>query len=390
MSYATYISRSDSGLFYFRLRLPPPVASVLGVKEVRRSLSTKERTEAMRKALSLYEDIHRVEQATRNPGNCLPLPPSLQKYSRRHASARAYQDPRLILEKGLEHYKREHQHLWTEKTAQEVEAIISRFDFGAARKFADIADLNAQAQAWCDGQAMDRPCPEDRTVRVRDAFAQEQPLLLPLPDDDFPVAERIEVSLGKTPYARFDTNDYSVPAQHVRRSLTVFATAQRVRILDGATVVASHPRSYDRGQQIEDPAHIRALEDTKRSARQHRATDALVACVPSVKDLLVQAAAHGYSLGAVTRGLMALLQRYPAQELDQAVRDALARGVPHPNNVLLALDARRHVRGEAPPTPVQLPEHLRSRDVTVQPHRLDSYGQLTERPDDDEPECEPA
>ncbi|BAP87180.1 transposase, IS21 family [Burkholderiales bacterium GJ-E10] len=262
--------------------------------------------------------------------------------------------------------------------------------FFAARQFADIDDLNAQAQAWCDGQAMERPCPEDRTVRVRDAFAQEQPLLVPLPEDDFPVAERIEVNIGKTPYARFDTNDYSVPAEYVRRSLTVLATTSVVRIMDGAKVIASHPRSYDRGQQIEDPGHIRALENAKRSARQHRTTDALVACVPAVKDLLVQAAAHGYNLGAVTRGLMALLQRYPAQELDQAVCDALARGVPHPNAVRLALDARRHARGEPPPTPVHLPEHLRSRDVAVRPHRLDSYDQLTERPDDDEPECEPA
>ncbi len=262
--------------------------------------------------------------------------------------------------------------------------------FFAARSFTDIDDLNTQAQAWCETQAMDRPCPEDRQVSVREAFAREQPLLLALPEDDFPVAERIEVHIGKTPYARFDTNDYSVPAEYVGRSLTVFATASRVRITDGAKVVASHPRSYDRKQQIEDPAHIRALVDRKRSARQHRATDALVASCPAVRDLLVQAAAHGYNLGAVTRALLALLQRYPAPELNQAVCDALARGVPHPNNVRLALDARRHARGEAPPTPVHLPEHLRSRDVAVRPHRLDSYDQLTDRPDDDEPECEPA
>ena len=48
-----------------------------------------------------------------------------------------------------------------------------------------------------------------------------------------------------------------------------------MRILDTATVLATHPRSFDRGQQIEDPAHIEELERHKRSAREHRATDRL-------------------------------------------------------------------------------------------------------------------
>ena len=56
---------------------------------------------------------------------------------------------------------------------------------------------------------MDRPCPEDRSIPVREAFAQEN--LLPLPDASYPTDERVEVRIGKTPYARFDRNDYSVP-----------------------------------------------------------------------------------------------------------------------------------------------------------------------------------
>jgi hypothetical protein len=37
-------------------------------------------------------------------------------------------------------------------------------------------------------------------------------------------------------------------------------------------VVASRPRSYDRGAQIENPAHFDALVAHKREARQHRDT----------------------------------------------------------------------------------------------------------------------
>jgi transposase len=46
-----------------------------------------------------------------------------------------------------------------------------RDSFFAARRFADLDDLNAQAEAWCDGIAADRPCPEQPTSSVRAAFA---------------------------------------------------------------------------------------------------------------------------------------------------------------------------------------------------------------------------
>jgi transposase len=39
-----------------------------------------------------------------------------------------------------------------------------RDNFFAARTWRDLDDLNAQAEAWCLGQAADRPCPEDRVV----------------------------------------------------------------------------------------------------------------------------------------------------------------------------------------------------------------------------------
>jgi len=258
--------------------------------------------------------------------------------------------------------------------------------FFAARRFTDIDDLNAQALTWCEGQACDRPCPEDTTMSVRAAFAREQPLLLPLPADLFPIAERVEVTISKTPYARFDLNDYSVPPTHVRRALTVLADTERVRIAEGATIVAEHRRSYDRGAQIEDPVHLQTLVQFKRSARQHRATDALTRAVPAAQQLLVAAAAHGYNLGSITAALGRLLPRYTPAEMQVAVLDALERGVPHPNAVRLALEHRRELRGQPPPTPVTLPEHLRARDVLVQPHALGTYDQLTERSDDPDPE----
>ena len=187
--------------------------------------------------------------------------------------------------------------------------------FFAGREFTDLADLNAQALAWCNGPALERPWPQDPAISVGQAFAQERALLLPLPEAPWPLAERLEVSIGKTPYARFDLNDYSLPHTHVQRTLTVLADPQWVRICDGPHLLACHQRSYDRGQQIEIPAHLDALVATKRTARRHRATDALVRAVPAITELLSRAAVRGHNLGSITVALERLLRQYPLTEL---------------------------------------------------------------------------
>ncbi len=159
--------------------------------------------------------------------------------------------------------------------------------FFAARTFHDVDDLNVQALAWCRGVAAERRCPEDSTRSVHQVFTEEQPLLLPLPPKPFPVEQRLEVSVPKTPYVRFDLNDYSVPHTHVRRTLVVLASLDTVRIVDGQTLIATHPRSFDRAQQIELPAHLEALTAHKRAARSHRAKDRLHHAAPSTPPIAV-------------------------------------------------------------------------------------------------------
>ena len=257
-----------------------------------------------------------------------------------------------------------------------------RESFFAARSFTDLDDLNAQADAWCCGLAADRRCPGEPDRSVREVFADEAPRLLPLPDNPAPLLECVEVSVGKTPYIRFDLNDYTVPHTHVRRVLTVLADPHEVRIVDGTNLLACHPRSYDKGAQIEIAGHVQALVDEKRAARQHRATDRLAHAVPASRTLLERAAERGANLGAITVALMRLLDQVSAAELQAAILEALARDVPHPNAVRLALERRREQRGEAPPIAVELPEHVQARDAPVQPHALETYDRLKDTDDE--------
>lgn len=251
-----------------------------------------------------------------------------------------------------------------------------RDNFFAARSFTDVDDLNAQAKLWCDGPAANRRWPEDDQLTVAQAFEREKSSLMDLPEHDYPLEERVQVHAGKTPYVRFDLNDYSIPHTHVRRTLTVLATSTRVRVLDAQTVLAEHPRSFDRAQQIEVATHIAVLVDHKRGARQHRATDQLTQAVPGCAELLKRAAQRNHNLGSITAALSQLLARYGAQAMQVAVADALGRDVPHPNAVRLALERAREARHQSPPVVPQLSERARSLDVTVRPHKLDSYDQL--------------
>ena len=250
--------------------------------------------------------------------------------------------------------------------------------FFAGRPFKDVDDLNAQADAWTSGPASQRRCPEDDALSVAEAFAQEQARLLPLPDEHFPCDEIKAVAAGKTPYVRFDLNDYSIPHTCVARTLTVAASLDQVRILDGAGVIATHLRSYDRRRQIECPEHITALLEHKHQASAHRGTDQLVQAIPASRELLRQAVERGELLGRTVRVLLDLLKRYGVAELTHAISEALERGVPHPNAVRLALERRRQALAEPPPLAVSLPEHLKQRDTPVRPHPLNDYDALME------------
>lgn len=273
-----------------------------------------------------------------------------------------------------------------EKGRTERAISFIRRAFFAARQWRDLDDLNDQALHWCRGASAERPCPENRSISVRQAFAQEQPMLLPLPTNPYACDDRCEVAVGKTPYVRYDLNDYSVPHTFVQRTLTVIAGAADVRVLADGQVIATHPRSYDKHQQVENPEHIDALTVVKARARQHRHTDRLSAAAPASAELLNQAAFRGDPLRSIVAELIDLLDHYGANELQAAILEALARGVPHPNAVRLSLQRRRDERHLPPPLAITLPGDRRIRELVVRPHDLDDYDPKSTETDYDQTE----
>ena len=271
-----------------------------------------------------------------------------------------------------------------EKGVVERTIRFVRERFFAARRFTDIDDLNEQALLWCHSVAAQRPCPGDTDKTVREVFDEERPRLLSLPDNPFPTLERVEVSVGKTPYARFDLNDYSIPHPYVRRTLVVLASLDTVRIADAGDVIAEHPRAFDRGQQIEHATHIQALVEHKRASRQHRATDRLHHAAPSAQALFERTAQRGAQLGVLTRGLIALLDTHGASALEDAIARALTLPHPHLGTVRQLLDVERRRRNLPPALPIVLPDDPRVRELNVRTQSLDDYQQLIGDDDNDD------
>lgn len=141
-----------------------------------------------------------------------------------------------------------------------------RDSFFAARSFSTLGILNQQALEWRDRVALARRWPNDDSRSVAEAFEEERPRLITLPSHRFETDLIKSVRADKTPYIRFDLNDYSIPHSCVGRPLSLAASQTTVRVLDGLTEIASHRRSYDRHQRIENPAHLAALLEIKRKA----------------------------------------------------------------------------------------------------------------------------
>jgi transposase len=251
-----------------------------------------------------------------------------------------------------------------------------RDSFFVAREWKDLDDLNEQALQWCLGVSAQRKCAEDRTMTVAEAFALEKENLLALPDNPFPAYELAEARVGKTPYVRFDLNDYSVPHTLVKKTLSVVADMKTVRILDGRQEVACHQRIWERGRQIENPDHIKELEEHKKEAKQHRGMDRLRHAAPSSKEMLRMCAERGGGLGGLTSGLLKLLDLYGAAELEQAIREAVESQSVHLSAVRLVLERRRREKDLAPPVEIAVPDDPRIRNLVVIPHSLSTYDEL--------------
>lgn len=254
-----------------------------------------------------------------------------------------------------------------------------RHGFFEARRFTSVQDLNAQLADWIERVAHARKVPGDPASRtVCDALKEEKPRLLALPEHPWDCDLVKPVASGKQPYIRFDRNDYSIPHHLAGKPLVLLASESVVRITNGAGghVFATHARSYDEKQVIEDPAHVEELAREKRRAHELRGRDRLRASCPSVDAFIEALALRGEHLGGQVSRLLKLLDLHDAAEVEAAIKDALGRGAIGAASVAHVLDQRARARKRPPSLDVVLPADPRVRDLRVTPHALHTYDDL--------------
>jgi transposase len=260
-----------------------------------------------------------------------------------------------------------------------------RESFFEGTRFTTLEDLNRRAWAWRDQVAHARPWPDDAKRSVAETFAEEKPRLLTLPLHPF-VAELVRpVKQLKGIWVPFDLNHYSIPPQAVRpRALTLVASATQVRVLDGATEIATHRRSYDRDQYVDEAGFEEVLLETKRRARGQTPSGRLNAAVPETQDFLRAAFDKGENTGSTTLKLLRLLDDYGQQALRVAVREALERSTPRMSSVAYLLEKHRRTQKSRRPLPVDLSRRPDLADLVVRPHEAETYDELSRTDDDSE------
>lgn len=129
-----------------------------------------------------------------------------------------------------------------------------RADFFLARRFAHMADLNAQLQHWLATVANVRVHGTTGRV-VAEHFAEERARLQPLPAGRFDAVLRVQRRLSHEGCVSVGGNFYSVPDGTRRRVLEVETTADQVRILEDGQLVAVHALLHGRRQRSVLPGH---------------------------------------------------------------------------------------------------------------------------------------
>lgn len=250
-----------------------------------------------------------------------------------------------------------------------------RENFFAGREYRNLEDLNKQVLEWCETRALERSWRDDTTKKVRDALGEERTLLLPLRDTPYPCEQRREVRVGKTPYIRFDLNDYSIPHQYTQSVVTVMASETAVRVVVGTQEIARHTRHYGRGATMHVIEHLEALREWKHKARENtHGNHYVLQHLPSAQTLLQRLTQREYSLYRAREDLQRLLSLYGAQELEQVIQETLRSEAPSIQMVIQLLEERRRDTGCRPALPMALPEHAAQHDTTpVMQHSLKHY-----------------
>jgi transposase len=124
-------------------------------------------------------------------------------------------------------------------------------------EYATWEELNAYLLSKCRAESQRRLRGIEHTIG--EALAQERAQFLPLPCHPYRCCTMRAARANGFGLVSFQTNRYSVPADHAHEALWLRAYVDRVEISNGSQTLAIHPRCYRREQDILNPLHYLPL-----------------------------------------------------------------------------------------------------------------------------------
>jgi transposase len=134
-------------------------------------------------------------------------------------------------------------------------------------KAKDLDELNAYLLECCLAERERSRHGTDRSIG--DLFARDHAASLALPRHAFDPCVSRPGKVDKYQLVRFETVQYSVPRAYAFETVTVKGYIDRVDVVHGDRVVASHRRSYESGDQVLDPLHYLATLGRRPAALDH-------------------------------------------------------------------------------------------------------------------------
>ena len=149
-----------------------------------------------------------------------------------------------------------------------------------------------------------------------------------------------------------DSNRYSVPPRYAGSRLTLKAYADRVCIYDADQLIARHPRSMDRHQDIEQPEHAQQLLVQRKSAREQRLVMQFLALSPRAQAYHDGLEAKRVNARVHLRKILALAEIHGKEAVARALDDGLELQAFSAEYIANILAARRRISPE--PAALQL------------------------------------
>jgi transposase len=255
--------------------------------------------------------------------------------------------------------------------------------FLEGRTFASLEDANRAVRRWLDEVANVR---EHRTTHRRplDVLPEETPLLAPLPHA--PYDTRVVKTVRSSSLCRvpFEGNEYSVPPAYASRTLTLKATATEITLYAASEEIARHARDIGRGHDIVDPAHVRALIDTKRRGERGATVHRFTALGPAAATYLQGLVKAEISLYRHLRKILHLVDRFGREEVIGAIEHAQGFGAFGADYLeRIVIERRRRRNAPDPLGPLSLPHALDLEGITLEEIDLSLYDRLLGTPDAD-------